>query len=191
MSNTFQNNPLIKKGKNILQEIVEFNKTEYPEPSFYNHVKIIKHYGKSLNWKRIKDWTQMGAIRTLKIQVLVGNNLKYDYRKPSHKNKPTHFINYYAQEDFKTLLDPQDSMKTSTKLSLIQYNKEIGGINYLVRDFTKTSPELAQIRAMTDMLTGLVGGLVKQKFLSAFEDLTELQYDRMLRDMVAEIKQLS
>lgn len=174
-----------------MEEMIEYNKITYPSPVFTSHRKVVDHYEGKVNWNKIKNWSELGVIRMQKVKTLAGNNFLYDPKKKSHQGKPTHFIDYYALEDFLTMIEAQENTRTGTKLTLIHQSKSVDGIDYLVRDFTKVDPELAQARAMADMLTGFLGKIVEAKFLHRFPEISSSQFQKLLREAVDDVKQLS
>lgn len=168
----------IMKGKNMKKlsvlnfvndALLVWNLEKYPNPEFLGINEILGKYGKLLNWRKIANWSEKKLVRTKKVKFLFPtNNTLFDENDPVHVKKGWHEKDYYAKEDFQILVE-KDVLLNQLNLKIKEVETKDGNIG-IYRDFTKTLPDLTEIRNMADSMNTFTVYLANKKLKEKLAD---------------------
>jgi hypothetical protein len=173
------------------KKIIEWNQKMYPSPTFVGHNELLKHYGKSLNWRKIKKWYDERLVRTTMKKMVDKARVEYDPKNPAHKDRPVVDTIFYALEDFAILIEKDEMVKNSKVQLVLGTFQTTKGKKGLLRDFTKDSPDLNEIDNLSDSFGTFIAWLAKEKIKEETSSLTpeeKAKFLKILDDVIPENK---
>lgn len=154
----------------IDEHLKSYNLKLYPTPDYVGMTELIKS-NKTLNWRKINSWADQGLVRTKLKKVL--KDQKSEYNPQIHLNFEPIEIKFYAKEDFNVLIE-RDNLVKGGKINLILKEfRTSDGKKVLLRDFSKTNPDLKEIDNLSDSFATFISYLAIKKIQSELSDSEE------------------